>query len=218
MNTIRPLQNLKRVYCAGPLFSQAERREMEEIAATLRAAGFDTFVPHADGLEFSDVVPSLVERGMATADAGALLHEAIFALDVYQVVIGCGSLVFNMNGRVPDEGSVSEAAIAWTLGKPIVLYKDDARSAIAGRDNPLVAGLSEFQTIDKLEELGAALSRQIARCPLSSNWETGCPPHLETVLASGADFWRLIESYESTPPATDVADAVLALFGPSAVS
>jgi nucleoside 2-deoxyribosyltransferase len=102
--TFRPLANLRRVYCAGPLFNEAERREMLAIAHALRQGGFETFLPHADGFEFSNVLPYLVEQGHAPAFAAHCLHAAIFAMDTYQVLLGCGSLVFNMNGRAPDEG------------------------------------------------------------------------------------------------------------------
>jgi nucleoside 2-deoxyribosyltransferase len=34
-----------RVYVAGPLFSAAERAWLDEVAARLRAEGFDCFVP-----------------------------------------------------------------------------------------------------------------------------------------------------------------------------
>ena len=80
------------------------------------------------------------------------MHRAIFALDAYQVVVGCGSLVCNINGRVPDEGAVAEASMAWTLGKPVVLYKQDIRTAVSGRDNPLVAGLAEFAVAAEFDE------------------------------------------------------------------
>lgn len=43
-NTIFPLRNPRRVYCAGPLFNEAERREMLRIAYVLRRAGFEAFV------------------------------------------------------------------------------------------------------------------------------------------------------------------------------
>src|SRR5690348_8036103 len=144
---IYPHRETQRVYCAGPLFNEPERREMSSIAVSLRQVGFEPFVPHADGLEFAKVQPHLAAQGYDPAAAGRLLHEAIFALDVYQVVIGCGSLVMNMNGRVPDEGAVSEAAMAWILGKPVVIYKADARTKVSSRDNPLVVGLSDFETI-----------------------------------------------------------------------
>ncbi|OTP76147.1 Nucleoside 2-deoxyribosyltransferase [Caballeronia sordidicola] len=42
-----------RVYCAGPLFNARERAEMDSIASVLEQAGFSTFLPHRDGLEFA---------------------------------------------------------------------------------------------------------------------------------------------------------------------
>src|SRR5437762_1876790 len=82
----------------GPLFNDAERAEMLAIGAALTRAGFEPFVPHADGMEFALVVPWLVGQGYPAADVGQWVHEAVFALDVYQVAVGCGALVFNMNG------------------------------------------------------------------------------------------------------------------------
>lgn len=142
-----PLREMRRVYCAGPLFNEAERLEMLRIADALNAAGFKTFVPHSDGMEFALVRPHLVASGHASERVGQWLHEAIFALDTYQVVVRCGSLVFNMNGRVPDEGAVAESTMAWMLGKPVVIYKDDCRSFVTGRDNPLVVGPGGFETV-----------------------------------------------------------------------
>ena len=118
-----------RVYCAGPLFNRKEQEEMLQISEALEEAGFDTFLPQRDGLELSKCVDELVREGMTVEEAGRLMAEAIFALDVYQVLEGCHMLVANLNGRVPDEGAVSEAAIAWARGKPVIAYKADMRSA-----------------------------------------------------------------------------------------
>ena len=114
-----------RVYCAGPLFNRAEREEMTQIADCLCREGYDVYLPHRDGMEFRLVHEVLVERGWGAPIAGAFLHAAIFALDVYQLVVECDAMVWNLNGRTPDEGAVSEAAMAWTLGKPLVAYRDD---------------------------------------------------------------------------------------------
>ncbi|HEV7225737.1 MAG TPA: nucleoside 2-deoxyribosyltransferase, partial [Pirellulales bacterium] len=187
--TIYPLRNTRRVYCAGPLFNGPERQEISQIAEHLRDSGFETFVPHADGLEFARVQPYLADEGYDPAAAGRLLHEAIFALDVYQVVCGCGSLVLDMNGRVPDEGAVAEAAMAWSVGKPIVIYKADARSKIAGRDNPLVVGLAGFETIEDIDELGAALAARHAQLPPDADGHVSCAPHLRQTLAVGERLW-----------------------------
>ena len=97
------------VYCAGPLFNQSERDEMTAIAEVLVSQGHSVFLPHRDGMEFRLVREALIEQGWAPEIAGSFLHEAIFALDVYQLAIACDAMVWNLNGRVPDEGAVSEA-------------------------------------------------------------------------------------------------------------
>jgi nucleoside 2-deoxyribosyltransferase len=212
MKLLRPLENLRRVYCAGPLFNAAERREMTDIARALQAGGFETFVPHSDGLEFSQVLPYLQQQGCDHGAAGRLLHEAIFALDVYHVLVGCGSLVFNMNGRIPDEGGVAEMSMAWMLGKPIVIYKEDVRSKIAGRDNPLVVGQTGFLTISSMSQLAPALSAKIGALVAPLDWQTPCPPHLTETLLAGETFWRRIQSLGAERPADLLGDWMLELF------
>jgi nucleoside 2-deoxyribosyltransferase len=206
---IHPHRERRRVYCAGPLFNDAERREMDAIGRHLRESGFEPFVPHADGLEFAKVHPYLAAQGHDAAAIGRLLHEAIFALDVYQVMVGCGSLVMNMNGRVPDEGAVSEAAIAWTLGKPVVLYKADARTKVSGRDNPLVVGLGGFETVDEIESLGAALAARYAELAPDPHASVVCPPHLRRTLAAGERLWERLQGLGDARPSELVARAVI---------
>ncbi|HEV3025252.1 MAG TPA: nucleoside 2-deoxyribosyltransferase, partial [Pirellulales bacterium] len=211
--TIEPFREPRRVYCAGPLFNEPERREMEAIAGALRAHGFEPWLPHADGLEFAKVLPYLTDEGYDSAAAGRLLHEAIFALDVYQVVLGCGSLVLNINGRVPDEGAVSEAAIAWTLGKPIVIYKADARSKVSGRDNPLVVGLTRFETVDEIGAIGEALAMQIADSGLDPHAAVSCSPHLYGTVAAGQRLWRRLVAMNGDRQVQRVAAAVMSEHG-----
>jgi nucleoside 2-deoxyribosyltransferase len=217
MYTIKPLENIRRVYCAGPLFSEVERQQMMHLAEVLAGGGFEPFVPHADGMEFAQLHPYLIAQGHDATLAGQWVHEAVFALDIYQVVCGCGSLVFNLNGRVPDEGAVSEAAIAWTLGKPIVIYKDDIRTAVAGRDNPLVVGLANFERIDSVEKVPDVLERKIATHPCPQQWRVPCPPHLEGVIRAGERFWAQLESFGIERPVAPLAELVLELFGPQRV-
>ena len=40
-----------RIYCSGPLFCAEEVGGMSAIAKVLEDAGFQTFLPHRDGLE-----------------------------------------------------------------------------------------------------------------------------------------------------------------------
>lgn len=151
----------RRVYCAGPLFNGKEREEMAELASRIEDAGFETFLPQRDGLELTRCVDTLVGRGVNRKAAAQVMAEAVFALDVYQVLYECHAVVANLNGRVPDEGTVSEVAMAWARGKPVVGFKADSRSAFGGQDNPLVTGLFRFRlclTMDKVvERLGHEL-------------------------------------------------------------
>ena len=211
MDTIQPFRHLRRVYCAGPLFNEAERTEMTWIADALRAEGFDPFLPHEE-VQFSQVHPLLVERGMAPARAGEVLHEAIFALDVYYVVLGCGSLVFNLNGRVPDEGAVAEATMAWMLGKPIVFYKDDSRSLIEGRDNPILAGQTGFKQVCVLEAIGPALDAALTAAQIDPAKAVCCPCHLSETLTKGVCLVEQLEAIGPTRPAEPTARIVHELF------
>ena len=151
-----------RVYCAGPLFNAKEQEEMRELAEALEAAGYATFLPQRDGLELTKVVEVLMEQGMEPGLASDVTARAIFALDVYQVIDQCEAIVVNLNGRVPDEGAVSEAAIAWCHGKVTVGYKSDSRSVFLGRDNPLVAGLFDFSLYESCEAVVEAVGLGLA--------------------------------------------------------
>lgn len=187
---------------------------MEHLAGTLAAAGWTPFVPHADGMEFAQVLPYLVEQGYPRASAGQWLHAAVFALDIYQVVVGCGTLVLNLNGRVPDEGAVAEAAMAWMLGKPIVVFKEDARSAIAGRDNPLIVGMTDFETVAAIADVPPALQEAVARSAGHEDDALACPAHLVPIVERGEALWQRLASLGSTRPTPQVAEMVLELFGP----
>jgi nucleoside 2-deoxyribosyltransferase len=154
-----------RIYCAGPIFNPSERAEMEMLAEAIEQGGFKTFLPHRDGFVFGAIVPDLMRAGYTLDVAQWMARQAIFALDVQQVLLECDGTVVNLNGRVPDEGAVVEGAIAWTAGKPVILFKDDARSKIDGLDNPLVAGLGGFRLVNRSEDLARALTRVLAEHP-----------------------------------------------------
>jgi nucleoside 2-deoxyribosyltransferase len=180
------------IYCAGPLFNPSERAEMEMLAETLEGAGFKTFLPHRDAILFGVLVPDLERAGYPLNVAQWMARQAIFALDVYQVLVSCHGTVVNLNGRVPDEGAVVEAAMAWTAGKAVVLFKDDARSKIDGLDNPLVAGLGEFRLVSRSEDLPRAMARVLAEHPPEPIQLASLPGITRQVASRGQ---RLVDSY-----------------------
>jgi len=51
-----------RLYVAGPLFSEAERAWLDDLAARLRTEGFECFVPHENFPELADVTLEEVYR------------------------------------------------------------------------------------------------------------------------------------------------------------
>lgn len=190
---INPTRDLKLVYCAGPLFNPAERETMDQIAGALESRGFTTFVPHRDGLEFARVAPHLEELGFSQEEAGAYLLQAIDALDCYQVVARCGSLVFNAAGRVPDEGAVAEAAMAYLVGKPVVYFKyGDPRTKIAGVDNPLVRGRGGPETVHSIAEIPGALERRISELSPAPDYLFECSEHVWRKLEAGRKIWEML--------------------------
>lgn len=152
---------MPRIYCAGPLFNDPERHEMQQIAEALEGAGYETFLPHRDGLEFSQLLPALLDIGVTQSQADGVLQRAIFSLDVHQLLVGCQGVVVNLNGRVPDEGTVVEASLAWHAAKPLVLYKRDARTVLDGSDNPMLSGLGGFEIVRAIDQLPQALEQAL---------------------------------------------------------
>jgi nucleoside 2-deoxyribosyltransferase len=207
--------SLVRVYCAGPLFNQAERQEMTAISDALSEAGYAIYLPHRDGMEFRLILSILVERGWPAPTAAHFLHAAIFALDVYQLAVECDAMVWNLNGRTPDEGAVSEAAIAWTLGKPLIAYKDDVRSLIAGRSNPLLVGLVDFDTVGEIASIPEALASAMLKHSDPPLLEGHMPPKLRKAIADGRRLWCSMQERDAQCHDRLIADAVTELFAPS---
>lgn len=186
---------------------------MVQISRALQLHGLSVFVPHADGMEFRLVCPAIVQRGFTPEEAGEILHQAIFALDVYQVVAGCGSLVLNLNGRVPDEGAVAEATMAWMLGKPVAIYKEDRRSLIAGRDNPLVVGQGAFRVFASIDELARGLVEQIGVVDPSAAFRPVVPPHVAQAVCAGERLWLRMQAEGALPGAEErIAEVIVSLF------
>lgn len=186
-----------RVYCAGPLFNKKEKEEMQELACALEDQGFEVFLPQRDGLELTRCVDTLVKAGTSREVAGKLLSRAIFALDVYQVIERCDAIVANLNGRVPDEGAVSEAAMAWCCGKTLIGYKSDMRSVFLGQDNPLVTGLFNFTLVSEIEDVPVRLSEMLPNPTLVDRKAEARKEEMREHLELGGKIWKAMEAKES---------------------
>lgn len=150
-----------RVYCSGPLFCAEEIGGMSAIAKVLEDAGCRTFLPHRDGLEPYVLRFSNTSFTSTISEIRTRIDYAIFSLDVYELIERCDAVVCNLNGRVPDEGMIVEAAIAFAAGKPLVFFKDDARAPFGGYDNSMLTSLVHGKIVRRLQELPSALEKEL---------------------------------------------------------
>jgi nucleoside 2-deoxyribosyltransferase len=132
----------KRLYLAGPLFSQAER-EYNRILKKSLSPYFDVFLPQENGGLFVN----LVAGGMAINHAAKRIFncdiEAIEASDVLLIVL---------DGRAIDEGAAFELGVAFARGKKCVALQTDIRRLLPIGNNPMIdcAVESVFENIESL--------------------------------------------------------------------
>lgn len=195
-----------KIYCAGPLFNPKEQEDMSDIANVLENVGYNVFLPHRDGLEYANILPLLLEHGIAQDHARYILNKAIFSLDVYQILHGDG-LVLNVNGRVPDEGAMVEAGIAWAHDKPIVIFNTDTRSLVQGSQNPLVMGLSDFEYVSDYEMIPDAFDLKFQK---SVQKKDALKEPFEVAVKKGETISKCLYSSKSC---MEITKLLISLFG-----
>ncbi|MGK0290467.1 MAG: nucleoside 2-deoxyribosyltransferase [bacterium] len=188
----------KIVYCSGPMFSDGNLWEMEQINNVLEGVGYTTYLPQRDGLEVKDVMDLLKNPLLRIFgdQIMALVRKAIYALDIYQVVDRSNYLVINLNGATPDGGSIVEASVFYTCGKPILCYKHDPRALFAGYDNPMISGLSyTFDTpVDDFQKIPEALTTIIQYVEAAGKYEYQPQPLLKKWSDLGKTIWEILET------------------------
>lgn len=178
-----------KIYCAGPLFNLKEQEQMFELAQELEKTGFDVFLPHKDGIELTELSKTFDKTKLKQPQIDLIISKAIFALDVFQVLDSDG-LVLNLNGRVPDEGAMVEAGIAWSANKKIVLFKNDTRTMLNGADNPLVRGLSNFVCVSTPEDVANKFKDLVGD---EKNTKTNLIPPLKDIVSKGETVYKHID-------------------------
>lgn len=152
---------MARVYCAGPLFNTPEREEMAAISNLLESSKHQTYLPQRDGLEASQLAKNLEQDAGGRVEGRSIHYRSIFLLDVYKLLSWSDVVVANLNGRVPDEGTVVECALAWHSGKALILYKNDERAPFTGIDNPMLIGLTEGPLVDDINNLPLSIDNAL---------------------------------------------------------
>jgi nucleoside 2-deoxyribosyltransferase len=147
------------------MFTAGDLWEQQKLATALESIGYLTYLPQRDGIEVGRVM-QLLNYPQIASEVGqaamSIVRRVVFSLDVYQLLARCDCVVFNLDGRVPDEGSVVETSLAYAAGKPIVIYKTTPVTFLAGQDNPMIEGLSNTWTNHgTLPDVIEALAEQI---------------------------------------------------------
>lgn len=135
---------MKRIYIAGPLFSEAELEFNEKLDRFLKNIGYETFLPQNDGHELSELLKNGEDQEKA--------NKKIFERDTHEIKKS-DILILIMDGRVPDEGACVEIGYAYALGKECVGVKTDVRSLIGNNDNPMITGALKYRIASNFKEL-----------------------------------------------------------------
>jgi len=125
-----------KIYFAGPLFSEAEKKFNEELTEKLELNGFSVFLPQRDGVERNKPPYDTMETEER--------RKAMFSLD-RDKILDADIFLFILDGRVPDEGACVELGIAYTQKyiekkeKRLVGLHTDSRAAFMGSKlNPMI--------------------------------------------------------------------------------
>jgi nucleoside 2-deoxyribosyltransferase len=207
------------VYISGPMFSVADKWQQQAIADALLAAGMSSYLPQRDGIEVAQLMSHVNDdpnniSPQVVAEVVLFIREIVFAMDMFQLIERCNSLVFNMDGRVPDEGSVSETAAAFASGQTVVIYKTTPITFLGGTDNPMVSGLSlNWATVGDVTLLAQAV---LAAAGVNGTRFTP-GSQCSAVIKLGNVVWnnmpaidKILEGMDPTNPSKTI-DALLAL-------
>jgi nucleoside 2-deoxyribosyltransferase len=142
-----------RVYLAGPLFTQAERRWLRELAVGLRAAGHSVFLPQEESEEPLRRDPPDPVEAFERNRAG---------------LAACDVVVAVLDGSDADSGTAWECGYATGLGRPVVALRTDFRGGEDGGLNLMLrrsaaAIVEHASTDERLAPLVASLLRALEK-------------------------------------------------------
>ncbi len=105
----------RRVYVAGPLFSDQDRNMLELLERSLKKQGLQTYLPHKHGGDLGSI---------RTSYGKGKIRNALFRRDMIELEKAT-VLVALLDGSDVDSGTAVEMGIAYRLGIPIFGLKTD---------------------------------------------------------------------------------------------
>jgi nucleoside 2-deoxyribosyltransferase len=205
-----------KVYLSGPMFSDGDNFEQDKLADALVAANFERHLPHRDGIEVGDIMQLVTDHTLRDGNVVEPLAlercvvwvtRAVAALDVFQVIEGCQVTVLNIDGRVPDEGSLIEATLAWYAGHPVVPYKTTSISELGGNDNPMIGIICGWAPVSSTPAgVVAAVKAAVKSGAAGRQPVTTPPPDVQQLVELG----RVISDIRAGRPHTKLQRAAAA--------
>lgn len=195
-----PTKNNKpKIYVAGPLFNTGDRYGQQLIANTLEKAGYETYLPQRDGFEFKNLVTVLQKEGVPEDQLNQTVTQIIFNIDVYQLYL-CSAIVANQENVFLDDGTVSETAISFCMGRGVVLFREDIIGLFSGSAvfNPLVLGLATVPVVTKLENIPDATAKAICLTQKTKMSVDELSAELQKTITDGKAQYELYKSSTST--------------------
>ena len=168
---------------------------MASIADVLEKAGYTTFLPQRDGVEMLAMRAMKAPTATATlaAPGSKMMRKSVFALNLHELLERSDAVVVNLDGRVPDEGAIVEASLAFSTGLPLLAYKHDVRAPFRGMDNPMLAGVVSWKLISALEALPEAVAEALANAKPRDN--VPMSDDLREVLEFGRKVKALLDRF-----------------------
>ena len=133
-----------KIYYAAPLFNEMEIKRNKEMKIWLEKRGYKVYLPQDE---------SGISYDILNNENKLIVNKRIFEEDV-NCIRNSDLLIFDLNGRVPDEGGCVELGIAYALGIKCLGFKTDVRALdYTGDDNLMIEGCMDFKIARNLKEL-----------------------------------------------------------------
>ncbi|APH38994.1 nucleoside 2-deoxyribosyltransferase [Methanohalophilus halophilus] len=118
--------NCKKIYLAGPLFSEAEKNFNEQLTKRIEIAGYDVFLPQRDSTDTKSM-----RKEQNAAELFRKNSEAIDRADLVIAILDGGSDV--------DSGTAWEIGYAYAKNIPVMGLRTDFRTlGIEGTVNLMI--------------------------------------------------------------------------------
>lgn len=141
-----------KIYYAAPLFNDMELQRNANMKKWLESKGYTVYLPQDEaGLSYN----------MINSENKQEINKKIFESDV-NCIKNSDVLIFDLNGRVPDEGGCVELGMAYAWGVRCIGFKTDTRALdYTGDDNLMIEGCMKFKIARNLEELEENLKEEM---------------------------------------------------------